>query len=723
MAFNYIINVTGDCQNTGSGIIELFVDGGSAPYVVQWIDPVLPTDVMTPIPLPIEDDNIIVPPLIKNNLYATTYIIQITDSSTPENQIEIINIPVSNGVCCSILGVQDTTCSQNNGSVTGTSTTQYSSTNYYLYHGDGVYSQSATTNQNSVVFGSLTAGTYYMTVEDLGGCTGRSQNFIVEESEPLNYGLYMVPNTSCGGTPIGKLTVTGLTGQPPLTYLWNDGSTGSTITGLTSGPYFVTVTDGYGCQLSKSETVTDVTPIGFGAFTSVPPNCFAADGEITLEIVGGTAPYYYSASTGQFEISYAQTFSISGLSSGAYSFLVTDAGFCQLSVNTSLTSPNGISSVSVQTTNSTCSSTNGGVTISVVGGVTPYTYTLIYPTGDVQNVSGNQTVQLFENLSAGTYSVGVSDDSGCSYLDEVYIMTDDKYTISTSVTGTSCNQSNGLINIVVSSGASLPLTYSIDNGLYDIVNTTLTAATFNNIAAGTHTVSVTDASGCTQSTNVLITSSSSLDFSLYSSSCNTGRNGKLTAFINSGEPPFTFNWSDNIPNNPQQIQVTGLTGGTYSVIIVDDNGCSLQRNATISCTGNLTSYQTYVMGSEIFNIESPTKFGLLQMLNEGFYDLTLDNERCSLVSATFTAKVSVTPLDLTISETFFTTTSLNIAPTDNQYYDTIRELLLSVPGVGNVTINALTNQITIETSRGNDTLNGQEIIVDLIIEYDIMCLS
>jgi hypothetical protein len=222
---------------------------------------------------------------------------------------------------------------------------------------------------------------------------------------------------------------------------------------------------------------------------------------------------------------------------------------------------------------------------------------------------------------------------------------------------------------------------------------------------------------------VLITGSVPLDFSLYSSSCGNGNSGKLTAFINSGEPPFNFYWSDNVPNNPQQIQVSGLTGGTYGITIVDNNGCSLLRNATITCTGNLTSYQTYVMGSEIFNISSPTKFGLLQMLNEGFYDLTLGNERCDLVSATFTAKVSVTPLNLTTSETFFTTTSLNIAPTDNQYYDTIKDLLLSVPGVGNVTINALTNQITIETSRGNDSLNGQEIIVDLIIEYDIMCLN
>lgn len=710
MAFNYIVNVTGDCQNNSSGVIDLFIDGGSLPYTVQWIEPVLSTD-------------IILSSVTKTNLYGTTYSIQVTDSSLPTNQVEFINIPVSNGVCCSILGVQNTTCSQNNGSVTGTSTTQYSSTNYYLYHGDGVFSQSATTNQGTVEFGSLTAGTYYMTVQDLGGCTGRSQNFIVEESEPLNYGLYMVPNSSCGGSPLGKLTVTGITGQPPFTYLWNNGLTGSTITGLTSGPYFVTVTDGYGCKLSKSENVVDVSPIGFGRFTAVPPTCFSSDGSLTLTITGGTAPYYYSASTGQVDISYSQTYAISGLSSGSYSFLVTDAGFCQLFVSTSIVSPNGIASVSVNTTNSTCNSENGEITISVIGGVTPYTYTIVYPNGDTENISGSQTVQLFSNLSGGTYSVGVSDNSGCSYLDEVFLITEDKFTISTSTTGTTCNQSNGVIGISVNSGATLPLNYSIDNGIYDIINTNLTAVTFNNIIAGTHTVTVTDATGCVQSTNVLITGSESLDFSLYSTSCGSGNNGTLTAFINSGTPPFNFYWSDNVLNNPQQIQVSGLTGGTYGVTIVDNNGCSLLRNATITCTGNLTSYQTYVMGSEIFNISSPTKFGLLQMLNEGFYDLTLGNERCDLVSATFTAKVSVTPLNLTTSETFFTTTSLNIAPTDNQYYDTIKDLLLSVPGVGNVTINALTNQITIETSRGNDSLNGQEIIVDLIIEYDIMCLN
>jgi hypothetical protein len=710
MAFDYIIKVTGDCQNNGSGIIDLFITGGSEPYVVQWVQPVLST-------------NLTSSSVIKTNLFSNTYTVQVTDSSLPVNQVEFINIPVSSGVCCSILGVQNTTCSQNNGSVTGTSTSQYSSTNYYLYHGNDVFSQSGITNQGTIEFGSLTAGTYYMTVEDLGGCTGRSQNFIVEESEPLNYGLYMVPNSSCGGSPIGKLSVTGLTGEPPFTYLWNNGQTGSTITGLTSGPYFVTVTDGYGCQLSKSETVVDVNPIGIVLFTSNPPTCFAADGSITLNITGGTAPYYYSASTGQVDISYSQSFTISGLSSGSYEFLVTDAGFCQVFGQTSIVSPNGVASVTIQTSNSTCNSNNGEITISVIGGVTPYTYTLIYPNGNVENISGSQSAQVFSNLSGGTYSVGVSDSSGCSYLDELLILTQDKYVISATTIGTACNQSNGIINISVSTGATLPLNYSIDNGIYDILNTNLTAVTFNNIAAGTHTVTVTDATGCEQSSNVLITGSVPLDFSLYSSSCGVGNNGKLSAFINSGVPPFNFYWSSNVPNNPQQIQVSGLTGGTYSLTIVDSNGCSLTRNATISCFGNISSYQTYVMGSEIFNITSPTKFGLLQMLNEGFYDLSLGNERCNLVSATFSVRVSVNPLNLTTSQTFFTTTSLNVVPTDNQYYDTVRNLLLTIPGVGGVTINPLTNQITIETTRGDDTLNGQEIVVDLVIDYDIMCLS
>jgi FlaG/FlaF family flagellin (archaellin) len=137
-----------------------------------------------------------------------------------------------------------------------------------------------------------------------------------------------------------------------------------------------------------------------------------------MTITGGTEPFYYSASTGDVLVSYSRTYTLSNLSAGQYNFQVTDAGLCQMFAGTTLESPSGITSVSVVGQNSSCSSSNGLITVSVVGGTAPYTYTLIYPTGNQLNINTSQTTQIFQNLSGGTYTVGVSDNSGCSYLEE-----------------------------------------------------------------------------------------------------------------------------------------------------------------------------------------------------------------------------------------------------------------------------------------------------------------
>jgi hypothetical protein len=708
--FDYNILVTGDCSNTNVGSISLGLTGGTSPYTVEWLSPVLSTDI------------IITEPAIKTGLSATTYAVRVNDSTLPINEEFYINIPVSSGVCATILGVQGTTCSENNGSVTGTSSSDYSSTTFYLYHGDGVFSQSATTSQSTIEFGSLTAGTYYMTVLDLGGCTGQSSSFIVEESEPLNYGLYAVPNSSCGGNAMGKIMITGLTGTPPYSYLWTTSATGSTVTGLTAGIYSVDVTDYYGCVLTKTATISDVPPIGLGIFTATEPTCFSADGVLTIQITGGTAPYYYSASTGQVVVQYPTSWSISGLSPGNYSFQVTDAALCTIVVGTTLTSPNGITSVSISTQGSTCSSSEGSITVSVNGGSSPYIYTLIYPGGNVLNVSNNQTTQLFSNLSSGTYGVSVQDQSGCFYMDEVTLFATNTFTISTETTGTTCNRSNGYILVNKSEGGSSPFDYSLD-GLVNIIDTTLSAITFDNVSVGQHTITVTDSTGCTQTTQVYVEASSPLDYSLYSTSCGTGSDGSLTAFISEGTPPFSYTWSSNVPGNPQDILAQGLTAGTYSLTIVDDNGCSLSRTTNITCDATYVSYQTYVMGSELFNIQSQTKYGLLQMLNDGYDDLTSGNTSCNLISADYTVKVSVNPLGLTTSQSFYTATSLIDAPSDNLYYDTVVDLLNTIPGIGIITVDSANNQITIQTSTDSSTLDGQEIIVELIIVYDIICLS
>jgi len=708
--FNYNIAVTGDCSNTNSGSISLSLTGGTSPYTVQWLSPVLSPNIIT------------TQPAVKTSLSATTYAVRVNDSTLPINNELYINIPISSGVCASVLAVQGTTCSLNNGSVTGSSTSEYSSADFYIYHGDGVFSQSATTNQPTVVFGSLTAGTYYMRVVDLGGCTGQTSNFIVEDSDTLNYGLYVVPNSSCGGNPMGKIMVTGLTGTPPYTYLWTTSATGSTVTGLTAGVYSVNVTDSYGCVTTKSATVNNVAPIGFGAFTTTQPTCFSNDGVLTIQITGGTAPYYYSASTGDVTVQYPTTWTLSGLSPGAYSIQVTDAALCTFVAGTVLTSPNGITSVSIATQGSTCSSNGGSITVSVNGGTSPYIYTLIYPDGNVLNIANNQTNQLFSGLYSGTYTVSVQDASGCYYMNEVTLYTTNTFTISTETTGTTCNQSNGYVTVTKTNGGQPPFDYSLD-GLVNINNTSQSAVTFNNVSTGQHTITVTDNTGCTQTTQVYVNASTQLDYSLYSTSCGTGSEGTITAFISSGTPPFIFDWSDNVYGNPQEITVTGLTGGTYSVTIIDDDGCSVLRSININCDATYVSYQTYVMGSQSFNIQSQTKYGLLQMLNDGYDDLTSGNTSCNLISADFSVKVSVNPLGLTTSQSFYTSTSLIDAPSDNLYYDTVVALLQTIPGIGNISVDAANNQITIETSTTNNSLDGQEIIIELIIVYDTICLT
>lgn len=700
--FDYSISVTGACDS-GYGTVQIYGIGGVPPYTFEWINP----------NLGIGD--------YKTDLAPGDYLVRGNDSTLPVNNEFYINIPVSSGCCSTILGVSSTTCGLDNGSVTGTCSTVYSSVNYYLYTTNDEFVYAQTVNTNQVIFGSLSAGTYYLEAVDLGGCVCRSADFIIEDSTDYDFGLYVVPNAACGQGSIGKIYVTGQTGTGPYTYLWSNGQTTDSITGLTEGVYSVTVTDYNGCSLTKQAEVTKVDPVGFGSFSATTPSCFNADGSLTLTITGGTAPYYYSASTGAQEISYSQTWTLTDLSSGNYSFVVTDAGLCSFQQNTTLVSPNGIQSVNISTQNSYCGNSDGILTVSLLGGTAPYTYTLVDEYGDTLSQTSNETQYIFAGLKSGDYTIIVSDSSGCVFTQDFVIYSQDKFTIELQTSGSTCGNPYGSVDVTLTSGGTIPYTYSVD-GIETIVDTVLTAVTFNNLAPGQHVVSVTDASGCTQNKAFSIVTTQPMQFSLYSTSCGTGYDGTITAFISSGQPPFTFNWSDNVAGNPQQITVNGLTGGTYNLIITDNNGCSSAQQTIIDCDATYVSLQCYTMGSDTFNIISPTKRGINQILVEGFNDLTSGNTDCSLNSAVYTAKVQVQPLNTVIETNFYTGTTLVDVPSDNLWYDTITTMLESIEGITNVTINPLTNQITIQANQ-NGPLANQEISVELLIVYDIFCLQ
>lgn len=708
--FNYTVSITGDCSGTSSGIISIEAFGATPPYTYFWDYPYLPPCVLS------------AGPCVKTGLSTGTYAVRINDSSLPQNNEFIVNIPVSSGVCCSVLDVQDTTCNLFNGSVTGSTNSDFSSVNFYLLDSTSQILQQGTTDVQSIIFGNLSAGTYNLLVEDIGGCTGMSETFIVQSSTTLNFGFYIVPNSDCGSPfPQGKIYVTGQTGNPPYTYNWSNTDVDSSfVTGLTAGVYTVTVTDANGCSETKSATVTDVEPLGFGKFTTTTPTCFAADGELVLQITGGTPPYYYSASTGNVEISYLQTFTLSNISAGVYSFSVTDAGLCKLFASTSIQSPQSMASVEIKTSNSTCSANDGQIQVAISQGTAPFNYTIVYPDSNTDTVSTNQPIYLFTGLETGEYTIYVSDQTGCAYGQTVYVIATESFTVTTNVTDTTCGIDNGVVNVSKTTGGQEPFDYVL--GQYQYMGMNTDSVTFTNIPAGQYKLSVTDATGCTQTQQVYVDYSPTLDFTLYPEECGSGNEGSLTAFITSGTPPFTFNWSDNVPGNPQQITVQNLTAGTYTLSILDSAGCVLERETKITCATKYTSYQVFTMGSENLTVDSQVPFGIQQMLNDGYQDLITGETGCTLNQTIFTAKVSVEPMGLSTSQDFFTGTTLNQFPADNIWYDTVVSLLYTVPGVGNVTADPLTNQLLIQSNPSNPILVNQKIIIELIIDYDINCL-
>jgi hypothetical protein len=274
----------------------------------------------------------------------------------------------------------------------------------------------------------------------------------------------------------------------------------------------------------------------------------------------------------------------------------------------------------------------------------------------------------------------------------------------------------------MSEGGELPYNYIIDD-INVLTNTVLTAFTFTNISNGIHVVKVVDSVGCTQTKNVIVDYVEPVVFSLISSERVIDNDGQITAFITSGVPPFQFYWSENISENPQRITATGLTAGTYSLTVIDDNNSSYSGQVTLTGNKNYVSYETFIMDSNNFDTQNQIKFGLLEMLNDGYQELITENNGCELVSATFTTKVSVIPVGIEVSEVFFTTTSLIIAPTDNLWYDSLKQLLLGIIGIDEVIIDDIDNKITILSNKNNTNLTYENIKADLVIDYDIKCSS
>ena len=701
-AFNYLLSVTGDCSNNNSGAINISMSGGVPPYTIDFVTPNLGTG------------------NTKTGLSSGFYLIRANDSLGDVNNEFYINVLISSGGCLNVADITHTTCGENNGEILLSGTSTAYPITIKLFSGTTLVTQ-AQTFSDTLGFSNLASGIYQAYYEDFGGCSGYSESIIINESNNLDFDFFVVNDTQCFGN-VGKLQITGLTGTAPFTYLWSDGSTGTTITGLTAGTYSVTVSDSGGCTKTKVGTVSNADKLGIAAITATTPTCFTADGTVTVVVTGGTAPYFYSGSNGTTLVSYAQNVTFTGFTAGPAQFSVIDATLCSTFGSTNLQMAAGFSVVTIQTSNSICSSDGGGVSAEVLGNG-PFTYVLVYP--DSNTVSTTQVSPLitYNNLSAGTYSLIISNSGGCSIENEFTIFTEDKFSVNLQLTGSSCGGNNGICYVEIGTGYTGVLDFILtknNSPVIQYIDVPQTATTFNNLSAGTYRLQVRDAVNCSIYRDFTIAQSSILDFNIFSTNCGeTSSGGTATVNVLSGTPPFTYLWS----NGDVISTISNLTGGTYSVKVTDSSGCTKTRSVIVPCTPLVTGYQTIPVLSSGFTTTANSERNFSSMVSEGFNDLTSGNTNCVLTSAEYIAVVEVS--GNTHQQSFYTGTTLTDVPSESLWVQTLESILSGITGISSYTIDATTNLIEIvSTCDGDvDVLSDSEFILGLKIEYDIYCVT
>lgn len=354
-------------------------------------------------------------------------------------------------------------------------------TGVYQYHWD------APGNPSVSVLDDVSPGSYTVTVTDDNGCTATGVGTIY--SPPAIDILFEIDSISCYGADDAALTAHVAGGQEPFTYSWSLQGVANTssVYNLSPGTYSLTVTDANGCTSTAYIAISEPDPL-IVLTTAEDVLCSSDEnGTATANPQGGVLPYLFAWSNGQ------STQSATGLSPGSYAVTVTDAHGCQSSA-TAVVNFSSDLSISVVNNNVSCYGGNDGMaSASAIGGQAPYSFA--WSTGDSTNAAAG--------LSAGTYEVTIVDAQGCSQVATTTIQEPPLLScVAQVVSPITTFGGNDGVAVVTSSGGTAPYTYSWDNG-----SETDTAT---NLSAGTHSVTVTDANGCTCVAHVSLTNPSKI---------------------------------------------------------------------------------------------------------------------------------------------------------------------------------------------------------------------
>jgi hypothetical protein len=421
--------------------------------------------------------------------------------------------------------------------------------------GTGTYTYSWNNGAITASLTGVTAGTYSVTITDANGCTDSSSVSIAQPAIGASTTISAQTNVLCNGASTGAAAATTSGGTPPYTYAWSTGATTvstatSSITGLAAGTYGVTATDANGCASTATATITEPGAIVIPTLTRVTVTCNGlANGTLTAVPSGGVPPYTYAWSNAS--ISDTAT----GLAIGTYTVTVTDANGCAQTASREMTQPTVVSASIASQVNVSCNGgANGSATATSTGGTGTKTYAW----------SNGATGVTATGLAAGTYTVTATDANGCTATASATITEPTAVSVTISSQNVLCNGASTGSATATATGGTPNYTYSWSNGA--------AVATATGLAAGTYSVTATDANGCTSTASVTITELTAVSVTISSQNvlCNGASTGSATVSASGGIGGYAYLWS----NAATTASITGIAAGTYGVTIYNIQGCA-----------------------------------------------------------------------------------------------------------------------------------------------------
>ena len=362
-----VSSVPVNCFGAASGSASVNVSGGTSPYAYAWnTSPIQNTAQISNVP-------------------AGNYTVNITDANgcSFSSGVTITQPSVPIVVAATATSAA---CSQNDGTATAVVSGNTSAVQYLWSNG-----------QTSATATNLAAGNYSVTITS-AGCSAQTTVSVNNTNAPVINQVSSSPQ--CFGANTGSISTIITGGTQPYQYLWSNGGSGTSQTGLAAGNYTFIVIDNVGCQASIAVTLTQPNPINI-ALTATPTSCSGTpQGAVNATVSGGTQPYLYSWSNGSGGTS------INNLSAGNYALSITDANGCAADASVQVINPDGVVAYAIPYDVNCLGGSDGSVEVYVTEGTPPYSY---------EWNNGATGTPYLTNLEEGEYNCVITDAAGCTY--------------------------------------------------------------------------------------------------------------------------------------------------------------------------------------------------------------------------------------------------------------------------------------------------------------------